>query len=133
MHLSASHQSLSHFQRIALAGLLLCVALAQSLTFAHRTLHQDVRMLAHAYAEAHDGADCEHDHNALHRLFANHEQGDENCRLLDASNTFFDQNQPLALVLPALNAHVLIAFNTGWLSAWHAPLFEARAPPVFSL
>jgi hypothetical protein len=142
MQRQPSAPSLSLVQRIALAAVLLCLALGQSLSFAHRALHHDVRMLAFAHEEAHAsaheeqakaGAECEHAHGLWNRLFAGHEHGDESCRLLDASNTFLDQNQPPALVFPALSAHVLIAYQTGWLSAWQAPLFEARAPPALSL
>jgi hypothetical protein len=133
-----STPALSFAQRIALAGLLLCVALVQSITLAHRALHHDVRMLAHTYEEQHadhhaSGADCVHEHGLWSRLFASHEQGDESCRLLDAANPFFDHNQPPALVFPAPSAHVFIAFNASLLSAWQAALFEARAPPVLSL
>ena len=125
-------------QRILLAGLLLCMALAQSLSFAHRTLHQDVRMLAHAhqagYAESHShdhGTECDHD--MFGRLFAGHEEGDETCRLIDGATAFLELNSPLSSVLFAPNAHVLIASNAAALAAWRAPLFEARGPPAFSL
>lgn len=144
MRHSSPANSLSLIQRIALAGLLLCLALAQSLSFAHRALHHDVRMLAQAYEEVHPfahqhghpdvaDADCVHGHGLFSRLFANHEQGDENCRLLDASSLFLDRNSPIALALPAQSAHVLVALHVGWLAAWHAPLFEPRAPPLLSL
>ena len=123
-------------QRIVLAGLLLCMALAQSLSFAHRALHHDVRMLAHGHEEQHaadhgHGADC--DHGVFSRLFAGHEEGDESCRLIDGTTAYLALNSPLSAVLSAPNAHVLIASSAAALAAWRAPLFEARGPPVFSL
>ena len=123
-------------QRIVLAGLLLCMALAQSLSFAHRALHHDVRMLAHAHEEQHaaihgHGVDC--DHGVFSRLFAGHEEGDESCRLIDGATVFLGLSSPLSAALSAPNAHVLIASNAAALAAWRAPLFEARGPPVSSL
>ena len=123
-------------QRIVLVGLLLCMALAQSLSFAHRALHQDVRMLAHTHEEQHasdhgHGADC--DHGVFSRLFASHEEGDETCRLIDGATAFLALNSPLVVALPAPSDHVLIASNAAALAAWRAPLFEARGPPQVSL
>ena len=130
-----SHPHLNLAQRFMLAGLLLCMALAQSLSFAHRTLHHDVRMLAHAHEEqltVHGhGTDC--DHGVFHRLFASHEEGDETCRVLDGASAFLDTNNLLAGVLPALYAPVLVAFDAAAMAAWRAPLFEARGPPSLSL
>lgn len=133
------HQPLNLAQRIVLAGLLLCIALAQSLSFAHRTLHHDVRMLAHAHEEhqtahghIHDQeSDC--DHGIFSRLFASHEEGDESCRVLDGASAFLDINSHLAGVLPALYAPVLVAFDAAATAVWRAPLFEARGPPSLSL
>ena len=130
------HLQLHLAQRLVLAGLLLCVALAQSLSFAHRALHHDVRMLAHTheeqYAMAHGhGADC--DHGIFHRLFASHEEGDESCRLIDGASAFLDINSHLAGVLPALYAPVLVALDVAAMAAWRAPLFEARGPPSLPL
>ncbi len=122
-------------QRIVLAGLLLCMALAQSLSFAHRALHHDVRMLSHAHEEqiaAHGhSADC--DHGIFNRLFAGHEEGDETCRMLDGSTSSLDGFSAVVVILPALHAHVLIAFDAAAMAAWRAPLFEARGPPVYFL
>ncbi len=122
-------------RRIALAGLLLCMALAQSLGLAHRSLHADLRMLAHTHEEqlaAHGHAeDC--DHGAFSRLFASHDEGDETCRVMDGAGTIFNLNSLLAVILPALYAHVLIAMSACALAAWQAPLFEARGPPSLSL
>ncbi len=130
------HSRLYLAQHIVLAGLLLCMALAQSLSFAHRTLHHDVRMLAHAHQEVHadvhgHGADC--DHGAFSRLFASHEEGDEACRLIDGASGFLGFNSLIPGILPALYAHVLIAFDAAAMAAWQAPLFEARGPPSLSL
>ncbi len=123
-------------QRLVLGALLLCMALAQSLSFAHRTLHHDVRMLAHTheeqYAKAHGhSTDC--DHGIFHRLFASHEAGDESCRLIDGASAFLDTNNHSAGVVSALYAPVLIAFDAAAMAAWRAPLFEARGPPSLSL
>jgi hypothetical protein len=134
-------------QRLALAALLLAMALAQSLTFAHRALHHDVRMLAYAHEEhqatqvhghvdahvdAHaHGSDCAH--GFLGRLFAHHDEGDESCRLLDATSVFFGLKSPPDHIFSAPIAHLLIANHIHAPSAWQAPLFEARAPPVLSL
>jgi hypothetical protein len=135
------HRSqMSLAQRLVLGGLLLCMALAQSLSFAHRSLHHDVRMLAFAYEEQQatqhvgehgHGADC--DHGVFSRLFTGHEEGDESCRLLDGSSSSVDAFCPSALVFPALYAHVFIALSERTLAAWQDPLFEARGPPGLSL
>jgi hypothetical protein len=132
----ASRAHLNLAQRIVLAGLLLCMALAQSLSLAHRALHHDVRMLAHSYEEQHAGShdhgkEC--DHGALSRLFAGHEEGDESCRVLDGSTASLEVFSPVAGVFTALAAHVLIALGDNALAAWQAPLFEARGPPLHSL
>ncbi len=140
----ARQSSLHLAQRIMLAGLLLCMAFAQSLSFAHRALHHDVRTLAHAHEERYSGQhaqqlagahghgdDCHH--GVFSRLFAHHEEGDETCRLTDGATAFLGLNSPLAGVFAAPNAPVLIAFDTAALAAWRAPLFEARGPPVLSL
>lgn len=132
----ASRVSRPLAQRLALATLLLCMALAQSLSLAHRALHHDVRMLAYAYEEQHaqtHAHDAHCDHGSWSRLFAGHEEGDEACRLIDGSGTFFGLESPPALIFPALFAHVFIANGVMALAAWQAPLFEARGPPVFSL
>jgi hypothetical protein len=131
-----SRSQLSLTQRTVLAGLLLCMALAQSLSLAHRTLHHDVRMLAYSFEEQHvsahgHGADC--DHGVFNRLFASHEDGDESCRVLDGSTSFLEAFSPIAGVLPALYAPVLVASIAHALAAWQAPLFEARGPPAHSL
>ncbi|TAG26402.1 MAG: hypothetical protein EAZ37_09320 [Burkholderiales bacterium] len=131
-----SRSQLSLVQRIVLAGLLLCMALAQSLSLAHRALHHDVRMLAYSYEEQHAGShehgkDC--DHGVFSRLFAGHEEGDESCRVLDGSTASLEVFSPVAVVFTALAAHVLIALGDDALAAWQAPLFEARGPPVLSL
>ena len=130
------HSPLHFAQRIVLAGLLLCLALAQSLSFAHRTLHHDARMLAYAHEEKHSShhdhsADC--DHGALSRLFASHEEGDEACRLLDGASGFLGLNSPIPSILPAQYAPVLVAHDAAASAAWQAPLFEARGPPTLSL
>ena len=136
------HLPISLAKRIVLAGLLLCMALAQSLSFAHRALHHDVRMLAHAHehevlhveqsGEAHaHGAAC--DHGIFNRLFAGHEEGDETCRVIDSAYTFLDTNSLLAPVFTAQSAHLFIAFDAASRAAWRAPLFEARGPPLPSL
>ncbi|MBS7808347.1 hypothetical protein [Variovorax sp. PCZ-1] len=132
----AKHSQLNLAQRIVLSGLLLCMVLAQSLSFAHRTLHHDVRMLAHAYEEQHadhhgHGADC--DHGIFSRLFSGHEEGDETCRVIDGSHGSSDVFSPVADMLPALHAHILVASVAYSLAAWQAPLFEARGPPAHSL
>ncbi len=131
----ASRSQMSLPQRIALLGLLLCMALAQSLGLAHRSVHADVRMLAHTHEEqlaAHGHAeDC--DHGVISRLFASHEEGDETCRVMDGAGTIFGINSLPAVILPALYAHILIAVGDSTLAAWQAPLFEARGPPVLSL
>lgn len=134
----ASRVSRPLAQRLALATLLLCMALAQSLSLAHRALHHDVRMLAYAYEEQHaqthaHAHDAHCDHGSWSRLFAGHEEGDEACRLIDGFGAFFGLEGPPALVFPALFAHVFIANGVMALAAWQAPLFEARGPPVFSL
>ncbi len=134
--MTARHSQLSLVQRIVLASLLLCMALAQSLSFAHRTLHHDVRMLAHTheeqYATAHGhGTDC--DHGIFHRLFASHHEGDESCRLIDGASAFLDTNSHSAGVVSALYAPVLVAFDAAATAARRAPLFEARGPPSLSL
>jgi hypothetical protein len=134
--LSQSRPQLNLAQRLVLAGLLLCMALAQSLSLAHRSLHHDVRMLAYSYEEQHAGShdhgkDCEH--GALSRLFAGHEEGDESCRVLDGSTASLEVFSPAAGVIPALYAHVFIALSERTLAAWQAPLFEARGPPALSL
>jgi hypothetical protein len=122
-------------QRIALAGLLLCLALAQSLSLAHRTLHHDLRMLAHAHEEqqaAHaHGDDC--NHGVFSRLFASHDAGDESCRVLDGANADSDRNAAPALVHPVFHAIYIIA--NGALSASLKPVagFKARAPPLLFL
>jgi hypothetical protein len=131
-----SHSQMNLAQRLVLAGLLLCMALAQSLSLAHRALHHDVRMLAYSYEEQHAGShehgkDC--DHGALSRLFAGHEEGDESCRVLDGSTSFLEAFSPVAGILPALYAPVLVASVALSLAAWRAPLFEARGPPALSL
>ncbi len=123
-------------QRLVLGGLLLCMAVAQSLSFAHRTLHHDVRMLAYAHDEQHahthaHGADC--DHGVFSRLFASHEEGDESCRVMDGGTSSLDAFSPFSFVIPALYAHVLIALSERTLAAWQEPLFEARGPPALSL
>lgn len=139
-----SHPHLNLAQRFVLAGLLLCMVLAQSLSFAHRTLHHDMRMLAHAHengrtalqvGHGHDqtvehghGTDC--DHGIFSRLFASHEDGDETCRLIDGASAFLDINGHTAGVLSARYAPVLVAFDAAAMAAWRAPLFEARGPPV---
>jgi hypothetical protein len=133
---AARQPQLNLAQRIVLAGLLLCMALAQSLSITHRTLHSDVRMLAHAYEEQHTdhhehGADC--DHGIFSRFFAGHEEGDESCQLMDGSTSFSELFNPVAGVLPALYAHVLVASIAHARAAWQAPLFEARGPPTLSL
>jgi hypothetical protein len=129
-------RSMSLAQRLVLGALLLCMALAQSLSIAHHTLHHDVRMLAHSYEEQHtDGQghvkDC--DHGALSRLFAGHEEGDESCRVLDGSTSYLEAFGPAAGILPALYAPVLVSSVVRTLAAWRAPLFEARGPPANSL
>lgn len=133
---SASRSQMHLAQRIVLAGLLLCMILAQSLSLAHRTLHHDVRMLAHAYEELHAGShdhgqDC--DHGVFSRLFASHEDGDETCRLIDGSTSYLEAFSPLAGILTAVYAPILVASIAHTLAAWQAPLFEARGPPTFSL
>ncbi len=127
-------------QRIVLTGLLLCMALAQILALAHRTLHQDVRSVAHVHANqpaAQHEAVHNHDHGdsdgAFNHLFASHEAGDETCRVIDGSTAFLKAFSPLAGILPALYAPVLVASIAHALAAWQAPLFEARGPPVYSL
>jgi hypothetical protein len=141
--LSKSQATLSFAQRMVLLGLLLCMALAQSLSVAHRTLHHDVRMLAHAHEEqtaernsAHQhahlsGEDC--DHGIFSRLFASHDEGDESCRVMQAASAHVELNSPLPGVFIALNAHVFIAIVAQALGSWQAPLFEARGPPAVSL
>jgi hypothetical protein len=141
--LSKSQATLSFAQRMVLLGLLLCMALAQSLSVAHRTLHHDVRMLAHAHEEqtaelnsayqhAHtNGEDC--DHGIFSRLFASHDEGDESCRVMQAASAHVELNSPLTGVFIALNAHVFIAIVAQALGSWQAPLFEARGPPAVSL
>ena len=153
--LSKSQATLSFAQRMVLLGLLLCMALAQSLSVVHRTLHHDVRMLAHTYEEqsaeqnlAHgdvhlqshlhthqhthaNGEDC--DHGIFSRLFASHDEGDESCRVMQAASAHLELNSPLPGVFIALNAHVFIASVAQALGSWQAPLFEARGPPAFSL
>lgn len=140
MEKTLDRQPLNLVQRIVLAGLLLCMALAQSLSFAHRALHHDVRMLAHAYEEQHaeqhaqahgHGADC--DHGIFGRLFASHEEGDETCRVIDGANAFLDLNSHIAGVFAVRYAPVLVAFDAAARAAWQEPLFEARGPPVHSL
>lgn len=131
-----SRPQLNLAQRIALAGLLLCMALAQSLALAHRTLHHDVRMLAYAHQEQHTaahgyGADC--DHGVFSRLFSDHDDGDESCRVLDGGTSSLEVFSPIAGVFIALNAHIFVAFGARSLAAWQAPLFEARGPPAHSL
>ncbi len=144
---SPRHRPLHFAQRIVLLGLLLCMALAQSLSVAHRTLHHDVRMLAHAHEEqtaeqnlahvdahthAHaSGEDC--DHGIFSRLFASHDEGDESCRVMQAASAHLELNSPLPGVLIALNAHVFVASVAQALGSWQAPLFEARGPPAVSL
>jgi hypothetical protein len=132
----AKPSQMSLAQRIVLAGLLLCMALAQSLSLAHRTLHHDVRMLAHSYEEQHveqHGHDADCDHGIFSRLFAGHEAGDESCRVLDGSTASLEVFSPVAGVFTALAAHVLTALGDNALAAWQAPLFEARGPPTHSL
>jgi hypothetical protein len=141
--LSKSQATLSFAQRMVLLGLLLCMALAQSLSVAHRTLHHDVRMLAHAHDEqtaernsAHQhahtsGEDC--DHGIFSRLFASHDEGDESCRVMQAASAHLELNSPLPGVFIVLNAHVFIAIFAQALGSWQAPLFEARGPPAVSL
>jgi hypothetical protein len=140
---TARRSQMSLAQRIALALLLLCMALAQSLGLAHRSLHADARLLAHTFeaqqalvhvdsaGNADHAADC--DHGLFSRLFAGHEEGDETCRVMDGASAFLGLNSPLAGILPALYAHVLIAGGAYSLAAWQAPLFEARGPPLPSL
>ena len=139
--LSQAHISVA--QRMAVAMLLLCMALAQSLSLAHRTLHHDLRMLAHTHEEqllanesAHASAaghssDC--DHGFFSRLFADHEEGEETCRLMQGASSFLGLNSPPALIFPAQGAHLFIATSAPALAAWQAPLFEARGPPAHSL
>jgi hypothetical protein len=134
--LSHSRPQMNLAQRLVLAGLLLCMALAQSLSLAHRALHHDVRMLAYGYEEQHAGThdhgkEC--DHSIFSRLFAGHEEGDEGCRVLDGSTSFLEAFSPIAGILPALHAPVLVASIAISLAAWRAPLFEARGPPAHSL
>ncbi|MFM7332346.1 MAG: hypothetical protein ACKO1L_11930 [Brachymonas sp.] len=130
---------MSLIQRAVLVGLVLCMALAQSISITHRTLHHEVRLLAYAYEEqqlehshshAH-GADC--DHGLFSRWFAGHEQGDESCRVIDGSDSYSNAFSHFAGVFPALFAHVFIASIANSLAAWQAPLFEARGPPARSL
>ncbi len=153
----SSHSPLNLAQRMLLLGLLLCMALAQSLSVAHRTLHHDVQMLAYAHeheeqtaeqnlahGDAHlqshlhthqhahaSGQDC--DHGIFSRLFASHEEGDESCRVMQAASAHLELNSPLPGILIALNAHVFIASVAQALGSWQAPLFEARGPPAVSL
>ncbi len=127
--------SLPFAQRIVLAGLLLCLALAQSLSLAHRALHPDVRMLAYAHEEQHathaHGQDC--DHGIFSRLFASHEEGDESCRLLDGANGDSDQNSVPALAPPQFSALYWVAIGVRSASFQTTSVFEARAPPALSL
>jgi hypothetical protein len=121
---------------MVLGALLLCMALAQSLSLAHRTLHHDLRMLAHSYEEQHaashdHGQEC--NHGIFSRLFASHEEGDESCRVFDGGTSHLEVFSPPAGIFTAPNAHVLIALSERTLAAWQAPLFEARAPPALSL
>ena len=121
---------------MVLGALLLCMALAQSLSLAHRTLHHDLRMLAHSYEEQHaashdHGQEC--DHGIFSRLFASHEEGDESCRVFDGGISNLDAFSPPARIFTALSAHFLIALSERTSAAWQAPLFEARAPPALSL
>jgi hypothetical protein len=134
--LSHSRTQMTLAQRLMLAGLMLCMALAQSLSLAHRTLHHDLRMLAHSHEEQHagdhpHGKDC--DHGVFNRLFAGHEEGDESCRVLDGSTSYLEAFSPAAGILSALYAPVLVASVALSLAAWRAPLFEARGPPALSL
>ena len=125
----------SFAQRMLLAGLMLCVLLAQSLSLAHRTLHHDLRMLAHAHEEQHathaHEADC--DHGLFSRLFASHEEGDEACRVLDGASSDVGQIPALALAHTALNALYLIAISEQIADRLPHSGFEARAPPARSL
>lgn len=121
-------------QRVFLCGLVLCMGLAQSVTVAHRTLHHDVRMLAHTHEEHHahsHEAAC--DHGWLIELFASHEEGDENCRVMDGASGFDVLFTALISIGYAQNAIIYIATWQTVRAAWAALLFEARGPPLFSL
>jgi hypothetical protein len=148
----ASHPRMHLDERIVLAALLLCMVLAQSLSLAHRTLHRDVRMLAHTvehaekgpylhegarerqYAAAHGRGEGEgRDSSVLQRLVASHDEGNEVCRLMHGASGFLALKSHTAVIEIALQAHFLIAFNAAATAAWQAPLFEARGPPPLSL
>ncbi len=121
-------------QRLLLIGLVLCMGLAQSIAVAHRALHPDVRMLAHTHEENHahsHQAEC--DHGWLSKLFASHEEGDENCRLMDGASSSDMLFGALAGIPYALNAHLFIAIWQTERAAWAALGFEARGPPALSL
>jgi hypothetical protein len=122
---------ITRFQRITLWCFALSLVLAQALGMAHRAVHSDLRIIGYEYAAEHDhahGHDCA-SHGWLASLFAGHDDGDESCRLLDASFGVDAFNRDNAFVFIALGAPFLIAFAQAELAALRAALAQARAPP----
>jgi hypothetical protein len=127
---------ITRLQRITLWCFALSLVLAQALGVAHRAVHLDLRIIGHEHAAAHDhahdhthGEDCA-SHGWLASLFAGHEEGDESCRLLDASLKSDALNSPVASIFIAPGDLFLIAFSQAQLAALRAAQAQARAPPL---
>jgi hypothetical protein len=113
--------------------------LAQALGVAHRAVHLDLRIVGYEHAAASDnrlyahahapGEECA-SHGWLVSLFASHEEGDESCRLLDASLGSDALKSAVAPVFIELGDLFLIAFSQAQLAALRAAQAQARAPPL---
>jgi hypothetical protein len=140
---------LHFFHRLCLWLLLLSLVLAQTISVAHRAVHWDLRLIGYAHEEqkyeaqhhdaqhqeshAHDPAHV-HSPECLHtgwiaKLFQHHEEGDEQCRLIDGASSFETlKSLPVGIDI-AQPASLLIAFTLAELAAKFAALFDARGPP----
>jgi hypothetical protein len=129
----------SRFQRLTLWWFVLSLVLAQALGMAHRAVHLDLQIIGHEYAAAstHMASSNEHTHSEacaskswFSALFASHEEGDDSCRLLDASLGSDALKSHLPVVFIAPGALFLVAFAQAELAALRAALAQARAPPI---
>lgn len=129
------------FQRLTLWWFVLSLVLAQALGMAHRTVHLDLQIIGHEHAAASTNShEQTHDHDHAHgedcasqgwfaSLFSSHEEGDEACRLFDASIASDALKSVSPVVFIAPGALFLIAFAQAELAALRATLAQARAPP----
>jgi hypothetical protein len=129
---------ITRFHRITLWCFALSLVLAQALGMAHRAVHLDLQVIGHEHAaNALHGVSHDHAHGQdcasqgwLASLFSSHEEGDDSCRLFDASFGSDALKSHLPVVFIAPGALFLIAFAQAELAALRAALAQARAPPI---